>query len=190
MKSKTGANEQQPANGGSRYVVLSRDLTDNQGDRVSRLVLEEQDMITTEHPVAKDATVRGPKRQNVGRFSAIRTDFIRNEAYLKSNLDRKKKNNAEKTSIEIVPTRERVATKVVNHVPKALTDSHTAIQIVEHDAECSDDVGKGKKSTCGSKIGGVEITRKGLRVRKSGDTRKSKSGSSNGSKVPMLESMR
>ncbi|KAK8983271.1 hypothetical protein V6N11_073367 [Hibiscus sabdariffa] len=96
MKFVTVVNKQQPANRGSRYTVLSRDLTDNQG-RESRS-------------------------------------------------------------------------------EKALTDSYTAIQIVEHDAKCSDVAGKGKKSTSGSKFGGVELTRKGLRVRKIGDGRKSKLG--------------
>ncbi|KAK8976506.1 hypothetical protein V6N11_047356 [Hibiscus sabdariffa] len=47
----------------------------------------------------------------------------------------------------------------MNHVPKELTNSHTAIQIVEHDAECS-----------------KAAARKGLRVQKTGDGRNSKLG--------------
>ncbi|KAK8659813.1 hypothetical protein V6N13_030006 [Hibiscus sabdariffa] len=144
-KSDIGVNEQKLTNGGSRYAVLSRDLIDNQGDRVMR-----------------HTSFHSP---------------VRNEAYLKSNPGMKKENNNhEATPVEIIPTRERVTTKVVNHVLKALVDSHTTIQIVEHDVIYSNVVGKEKKSTCGSKTGGVEITRKGLWVRKTGDTWKSKSG--------------
>ncbi|KAK8482665.1 hypothetical protein V6N11_049903 [Hibiscus sabdariffa] len=140
-KSDIGVNEQKLTNGGSRYAVLSRDLIDNQGDRVMRHVLDE----------------------------------IRMEYYGTIGM-KKENNNHEATPVEIIPTRERVTTKVVNHVLKALVDSHTTIQIVEHDVIYSNVVGKEKKSTCGSKTGGVEITRKGLWVRKTGDTWKSKSG--------------
>ncbi|KAK8557974.1 hypothetical protein V6N13_050324 [Hibiscus sabdariffa] len=49
--------------------------------------------------------------------------------------------------------------------------------VLSRDLTDNQDVaGKGKKSTSGSKFGGVELTRKGLRVRKIGDGRKSKLG--------------
>ncbi|KAL4310846.1 hypothetical protein GQ457_01G019340 [Hibiscus cannabinus] len=85
----------------------------------------------------------GVNERQPDKGCSLHADFVRNEAYLKSNPDKKKKNN--------VPTREGVTTKVVNHVSKELTNYHTAIQIVEHDAECSEATCKGKKSTGGSK---------------------------------------
>ncbi|KAK8503042.1 hypothetical protein V6N11_047357 [Hibiscus sabdariffa] len=55
---------------------------------------EEQGKNTKEEPVVNDVTARRSQRQSVESVVVVNADFVRNEAYLKSNPDKKKKNNA------------------------------------------------------------------------------------------------
>ncbi|KAK8586292.1 hypothetical protein V6N13_082104 [Hibiscus sabdariffa] len=54
----------------------------------------EQGKNTKEEPVVNDVTARRSQRQSVESVVVVNADFVRNEAYLKSNPDKKKKNNA------------------------------------------------------------------------------------------------